>query len=402
MATIRRRALLPVLILGLSWPSAALFAVTLFTDGFESGTLCAWNATLGGECTCFDSGLAQMRPLVKPAPGQLEIGEWLPQPVLAPETLAEWFEVRALAAVDLNGLQAGASALGGTPLLAYGGNCLRLDPAGDSRALFARNAESAQNGSLPEVDAVFSFSLANASGQLQVGMDGVLLDSRSWSASSSARSIMIDSTGAQCDAPAGVSSYNGVDIGTPSALNSPPDCGGGGPATCFDVNLGASRAIVSPAPGQLVINEWMPDPALVADASGEWFEVKALAAVDLNGLQVGTAVLNPTPVVPAGGNCLHLEAGSHALLARSAGVDNGGLPPVDATFASSLVNSNGTLRIGVADLELDAKSWTASASSRSIMIDSDGSQCTSPDGVATYNGTDRGTPRTANTPPECP
>ena len=213
---------------------------------------------------------------------------------------------------------------------------------------------------------------------------------------------MIDNVGAQCDAPAGVTSYNGIDIGTPSAPNSPPDCAGGGPGTCFDADLGASRPIVSPALGELVINEWMPDPALVADASGEWFEVKALSAVDLNGLQAGTVALNSTPVVPAGGTCLHLEAGSLALLARSAGIDNGGLPPVDATFPFSLLNSNGTLRIGVADLELDIKTWAASTQGRAIMIDSDGSQCASPDGVATYNGTDRGTPRTANTPPECP
>lgn len=131
MSTLCCRILLLALLFGVTSGTAVLRAETVFPDGFESGTLCAWSATLGGECTCFDAGLGQLRAQVKPAPGQLKIGEWLPQPLLAPEILAEWFEVRALAPVDLNGLQAGVSALGGTPILAYGGNCLRLDPAGD-------------------------------------------------------------------------------------------------------------------------------------------------------------------------------------------------------------------------------------------------------------------------------
>jgi hypothetical protein len=47
-------------------------------------------------------------------------------------------------------------------------------------------------------------------------------------------------------------------------------------------------------------------------------------------------------------------------------------------------------------------SWASSTAGRSIMIDSGGTQCTAPAGVASYNGTDVGTPRAANSPPECP
>jgi hypothetical protein len=36
------------------------------------------------------------------------------------------------------------------------------------------------------------------------------------------------------------------------------------------------------------------------------------------------------------------------------------------------------------------------------MLDTDGTQCIAPSGVGLYNGTDTGTPRTINTPPECP
>src|SRR5690606_25208488 len=46
---------------------------------------------------------------------------------------------------------------------------------------------------------------------------------------------------------------------------------------------GAMRPVVSPAVGDLVITEVMPNPAAVGDTDGEWVEVHALADVDLNG-----------------------------------------------------------------------------------------------------------------------
>jgi hypothetical protein len=36
------------------------------------------------------------------------------------------------------------------------------------------------------------------------------------------------------------------------------------------------------------------------------------------------------------------------------------------------------------------------------MIDSDGTQCTAPAGVTSYNGTDVGTPKMSNSAVECP
>ena len=60
------------------------------------------------------------------------------------------------------------------------------------------------------------------------------------------------------------------------------------------------------------------------EGTGEWFEVKALAAVDLNGLQGGTSTLGATPLVPAAGNCVRVAANGYAVFARTA--MNNGLP----------------------------------------------------------------------------
>ena len=89
-------------------------------------------------------------------------------------------------------------------------------------------------------------------------------------------------------------------------------CGGGGgetpppvtpppvtpPGMCTDTGTGQLRAIVKPTASQLVINEWMPDPTLVVDTAGEWFELRASAAFDLNGLQAGTTTLGAAPTGP--------------------------------------------------------------------------------------------------------
>src|SRR5690606_31298497 len=44
-------------------------------------------------------------------------------------------------------------------------------------------------------------------------------------------------------------------------------------------------AVIRPAPGDLVITELMPNPAMVGDDFGEWFEIHSLASAEfhLNG-----------------------------------------------------------------------------------------------------------------------
>ncbi|NJK30969.1 MAG: lamin tail domain-containing protein [Deltaproteobacteria bacterium] len=53
---------------------------------------------------------------------------------------------------------------------------------------------------------------------------------------------------------------------------------------------GELRPVVSPTPGQLLINEVHANPKIVGDTEGEWFELLALADFDLNGLSFGKAV----------------------------------------------------------------------------------------------------------------
>jgi hypothetical protein len=92
-------------------------------------------------------------------------------------------------------------------------------------ALFAHNAVAGTNGGLPMVDATFGFSLPQSNGTLRVGIDGTVLHMVSWAASVAGKAIMLDSDGSQCNAPAGVASYNGgMDVGTPRAVNTPPEC----------------------------------------------------------------------------------------------------------------------------------------------------------------------------------
>lgn len=197
---------------------------------------------------------------------------------------------------------------------------------------------------------------------------------------------------------------NGTGTATATVTSAAVNCASTTPlGMCTDIGTGQLRAVVKPTAAQLVINEWMPDPALVGDTNGEWFELRASAAFDLNGLQAGTTTLGAAPLIPVGGNCVPIAAGGFALFARtSSAATNGMLPSVDATFSFNLVQSNGTLQIGLDGTALDTKTWTASTSALSHMIDTDGTQCVAPAGVAQYNGTDVGTPRATNTPPECP
>jgi len=159
-----------------------------------------------------------------------------------------------------------------------------------------------------------------------------------------------------------------------------------------------------------VINEWMPDPNNVSDATGEWFELRASADVDLNGLQAGNATLGATPLIPASGNCVRVANGGYAVFARTATTN--GLPAtltVAGTFTFGLTNGASSFQIGVGGANLATATWaTASAVGGSWMLDSDGTQCTATAAaVPVYlngaaPGTDRGTPGAVNSPPECP
>jgi hypothetical protein len=159
--------------------------------------------------------------------------------------------------------------------------------------------------------------------------------------------------------------YTPANYGTPGAPNYA--CPGGPSGMCDDG--GALRDPRAPAVGDLVITEVMPDPAVVADAQGEWFELYATAAVDLNGLQVGP-IDGTNPGTVASARCLALEAGDYALLARNADPEvNGGLPDVMATFSVNLANAPGSLQIAHGGVVLDTYAWPNVRAGRSRQLD---------------------------------
>jgi hypothetical protein len=77
-------------------------------------------------------------------------------------------------------------------------------------------------------------------------------------------------------------------IGSPGEANEA--CNVVVPGTCLED--GTARAVVSPAPGDLVISEVMADPS-GAVTGKEWFEVYVASAVDLNGVVAGLAGGSP-------------------------------------------------------------------------------------------------------------
>lgn len=366
---------------------------------------------------CNDGGT--MRPTVPPQVGDLTITEVMPSPSAVSDTVGEWFEVLVNRDVDLNDLALDRAGDSSAPVVLSSPTCKHVTAG--TYLVFARNDVMGSNGGLPRVDGVFTFSLVPGSaaspGDVRILMGATELDSVSWTSSRNGKSLQLnagltmptdnDTAGNLCD---GATTYGAGDFGTPGAANA--TCGTTTNGMCFDTGTMAMRPIVKPTAGQLVISEWMPDPTLVTDTAGEWFEVRATAPVDLNGLQAGTTALGATPIVPASGNCLRLTPGADewAVFARN-GVSpsNGCLPAVDATMSLSQTQSNGTLQIGIDGAALDTKTWTTSMPGRSIMIDSQGRQCNAPDAVLVYNtscngmtGNDRGTPGAVNSPPDCP
>jgi hypothetical protein len=149
----------------------------------------------------------------------------------------------------------------------------------------------------------------------------------------------------------------------------------------------------------------MADPFAVQDGSGEWFEVKARASVDLNGLVLAEALGQSTL---SSSTCLPLAAGSFGLFARSSNAAiNGGLPNVAAQFDFGLRNTGDTIAIKSGGNVIDevtygevtaGQSLQLSLSAQDAVANDNGSNwCAS---VTMYGAGDWGTPGAANDP--CP
>ena len=337
--------------------------------------------------TCSDNGT--MRAVVSPAPGELVITEVMPKPSSPPgSTTGQWFEVKALASVDLNGLGLDRANDTSAATVIASTSCIHLDAG--SYGVFARSTDSSMNGGLTALYAFpFSINPTTTTPDVQLVLDGTVIDAVSWPTSTSgeSRTLDPDSTtatanddpGAFCNSAIVYNAANG-DTGTPGMANeqcaAQPVAG-----QCIDPGTMALRPIVPPAAGALVITEVLMNPAGTVsgvDAAEEWFEITNTSAnaFDLNELRMraGTSttqypinVATCKSVAPNGGFALFAHGTEPA--------GNGGLPPtVDVTFTFSLGQASGQLEFFASDglTSIDKVTWAGLTSTGTGATNYDG------------------------------
>jgi hypothetical protein len=330
------------------------------------------------------------RPVRAPAAGDLLVSEIMAQPEAVAHADGEWFELRALAAFDLNGLELGED--GAVEETITSEACLPVEPG--EHLVFARNGDPMSNGGLPRVAGTYGFALSNADAFF-VGHGGVVVDEVAWAESTpgSAQSLDGDDARRWCDA---ITPYGAGDLGTPGAAN--PACGEARPS------CDGAGAVRMPATGDVVIVELMADPMAVGDEHGEFFEVLVTADVDLEGLQIGRTEEMTDAVLGSAEACLAVAAGQRVVFARSDDpAHNGGIEGVVATFSFNLANAGGTLFIGHDGEVLDAIAWSGSTSGASLAVMPGHETATGNDDAAhlctsgpPYGDGDRGTPGAPN------
>ena len=363
--------------------------------------------------SCSDAGT--MRDVVSPGVGELVITEVMPSPAAVADTAGEWFEAKALTDLDLNGVGLDRAGDASAASVISSPDCIHV--AAGTFVVFARSPDAMVNGGIPTnaVRGTFTFSLvagtAAQPGDVEIVAGGATVDAITWTSSRTGKSLQLDpdltdaiANDAQtnfCDA---TTPYGLGDLGTPAAINNqctllPP------PGMCDD--HGTARAIVKPAPGALVISEIMPNPKV--EPGQEWFEITntGATAFDVNELGLDRAGDTRLPDVIQSAACVTVAPAGFGLFARSADPTvNGMLPPVDATFGFTMINSGtGDVRVLDGATVLDAVTWTTSTDGVSSQLEPAHVTTTDNDaianfcaGVTTYgDGTNKGTPKAANT-----
>jgi DNA/RNA endonuclease G (NUC1) len=339
--------------------------------------------------------------LTTAAVGSLVINEIMPNPAGVDDTLGEWFEIynAGTAAVDLQNYRI-ASANDAVHVI----NASLVVPAG-GYVVLARNGNPASNGG---VTANYSyahqqFNLNNSNTDWLALRDpaGVSLDSVHWGTASpptgasrgvidpSLENTQMSGTGANWSTQTSV--YGLGDKGTPGAIND-----GGTPPP---------PPPPPPGTGNVVINEILPNPAVVLDADGEWFEVinRGTTPVDLAGWTIASQgdashVIASSVVIPAGGL---------AVLGRNGNTATNGGVTIQYVYAgaTTLNIANGSDWLALRDgtgATVDSVVWTSTpnGSSRALIdpasdnVNMNGSAwltCSAPFGAG-----DQGTPGTAN------
>ncbi|MBN2498981.1 MAG: lamin tail domain-containing protein [Deltaproteobacteria bacterium] len=315
------------------------------------------------------------RAVVPPNPGDVVISEFMADPEAADDAVGEWFEIYFAANCDLNGLELGKTP--GTVVNTVSSrDCIPV--AAGSYLVFAVNADSNTNGGLPDVAWEVDISLSNAGGEIFASYGGNLLDHITYSGCTKAASTGLDPTmmdPTQNDDAANwcaaTAAYGAGDLGSPGAAN--PSCGIVPPGKCYEGET--LRDKVPPLPGEIVINELMPNPA-GTDDDQEWFEILVLAdhAVDLGDLEIGRI---PPDVIDslAPGECLPVAAGSYVVIAQNGEImENGGIPQVDFVAPLLTLRNSGDemgLFVGLDGELLDAMTYTSAPNAQSLGLDPD-------------------------------
>jgi DNA/RNA endonuclease G (NUC1) len=190
--------------------------------------------------------------------------------------------------------------------------------------------------------------------------------------------------------------------GAPSPRNS------GSPA---NLACGDGQPVPAPVTGNIVINEILADPSVVADADGEWFEVlnRGTVPVDLQGYQIASGSSTGGDPVHTIASSVVLPAGGYAVLARNGDFEtNGGVNAsyvYDAAAATiNLSNSSDWLALrDVTGATVDSVSWsTGPPRGASRAVTNPDADNTNVDGANWFTSTaifgagDKGTPGEAN------
>lgn len=258
-------------------------------------------------------------------------------------------------------------------------------------------------------------SMGNSGGRLALACDVIEVDGVDYQEIPSGRSMGLSSTvfpdhnenDRWDDWCAGNAVYMTENQGTPGAPN---DCTGIiEDGMCLE--NGMLRPIVTPMVGDLVITEVMPDSAGISDTSGEWFEVKATADVDLYGLELGRDDGVEFTLSEDSADCLPLATDEYMVLAKNDDpMANGGIEGALDYTGVSLINDDGTLFIGVDGEVLDQVTWAGSDSGASLNLDPDfcdtrlnddpANWCNSDDNLYDAENGNYGTPGASNE--QCP
>ena len=387
-------------------PSGTLYIGNNAGTPGSANPRCVAEATSG---TCVDNG--DVRALTSPQRGDVVITEIMASPAATSDTTGEWMELLARSAVDLNDVTIQTTS-SSTRIQSMA--CLRVVPG--EYVLLARSADTFVNGELPPPKHVYgSLSFADSTNQRislvrgDAGIDEVALFPSTSGKAWQLDPLKLDPSSNDdpnnfCRAPNKWRADGGGDYGSPGAENPPCpalDAGMTDPDSCVDPASSALRAVRRPSPGSLRLTEWMPDPAAVADAEGEYFEVFAGEDLDLNGV---TLIVGTSRTTLSSPMCLTVAGGTALVFGKNnSSASNGGLPPLQAIFTGTLANTSGSISLEGGDGGVfDAISWSSSRAGASQQVDPvDGGVCDTPS-TNRYGGStgDRGTPGALNVP--CP